>query len=51
MIDYHESLTLAKEYEMTGPDVSCCFLCVNNEEWRYTEALRRAKERWQPKES
>jgi len=41
---------IAKEYDMIGPDVPCCFLCVNNEEWRYNEAVRRAKKRSKSKE-
>lgn len=35
----------AADYEMTGPDVTACFECMNDEP-RYLRALAIAKARW-----
>lgn len=37
---------VAADFEMVGPDVVACFLCLNNDERRYDWAIRLAKREW-----
>jgi hypothetical protein len=44
--DHAANPFVASEYDMTGPDVPCCFSCVNTDEGRYDYALKQARKQW-----